>query len=195
MLKSVTQINKLMTIVLNFVLIVVVLALVLSVTWGVLTRSVASGAVWISQSTGWEPWSWLPAGQANWTEELARFLLIWTTLLGGATAFGVKGHLGVDYFVEKLDPEVRKWMATFANSVVLFFALSIFVWGGLCVVSDALSLDQTTPALGWKMGHVYLALPISGFFMVLFTLQNLLETLNSEPVAEMDQKEIVGEAK
>jgi TRAP-type C4-dicarboxylate transport system permease small subunit len=40
-----------------------------------------------------------------------------------------------------------------------------------------LAVEQTTPALGWKMGYVYLALPISGIFMVLFTIENLIETL------------------
>jgi len=158
------------------------------------TRSTASIAVSISESTGWQPWSWLPAGQANWTEELARFLLIWVTLLGGAAAFGVKGHLGVDYFVEKLHPDTRRWMAVFAHFVVLFFALSIFVFGGVRVVIDALILEQTTPALGWKMGHVYLALPISGVFMVLFTLLNVAETLN-EPVVKIEEKKPAGGAK
>jgi TRAP-type C4-dicarboxylate transport system permease small subunit len=42
-----------------------------------------------------------------------------------------------------------------------------------------LVLEQMTPALGWKMGHVYLALPIAGFFMVLFTIENLMETVCS----------------
>jgi TRAP-type C4-dicarboxylate transport system permease small subunit len=59
----------------------------------------------------------------------------------------------------------------------LFFAISIFVYGGSRVVSDALTMEQTTPALGWKMGYVYLALPISGVFMVLYTIENLIETL------------------
>jgi len=159
----------------------------------VLTRSTATAAVWLSQNTGWEPWAWLPTGQANWTEELARFLLIWVTLLGAASAFGIKGHLGVDYFVEKLHPEIRKLMAVFANLVVLFFAGSIFVYGGWCVVSDSLTMEQMTPALGWRMGHVYLALPIAGFFMVLFTLQNIFETLE-QPEPELKEKEIKGGA-
>ena len=68
-------------------------------------------------------------------------------------------------------------MAVFVHLVVLFFAGAIFLYGGGRVVADALAMEQTTPALGWKMGYVYLALPISGFFMILFTLENLIETL------------------
>jgi len=185
------QFNKWMSMLLNLILIIVVLALVFSVSWGVLTRSVAEIAGWASESWGWEPWAWLPTGQANWTEEIARFLLIWVTLLGGAAAFGTKAHLGVDYFAEKLHPDARRGMAVFANVVVLFFALAIFVFGGIRVVSDALLLEQMTPALGWKMGHVYLVLPFAGFFMVLFTIENILETLNG-PSSEMGEAESEG---
>ena len=186
MQQGLLQFNKWMTKLLNAVLIIVVLALVLCVTWGVITRSTPQVAAWLSENCGWQPWTWLPTGQANWTEEVARFLLIWVTLLGGAAAFGTKAHLGVDYFAEKLHPDARKWMAIFAHLVVLFFAVTIFVWGGWRVVSDALTMEQTTPALGWKMGHVYLALPVAGFFMVLFTLGNIFETLNAVPAKEVE---------
>lgn len=151
-----------MTQVLNGALIVAVALLVFSVCWGVFTRYVLGE-------------------QANWTEELARFLLIWIALLGGAVAFGTRGHLGVDYFVGKLHPEGGKLMAVVAHIVVLIFSVLIFVVGGGQVVRDALIMEQTTSALGWKMGHVYLALPIAGLFMVLYTLENIVETLRATP--------------
>jgi len=72
-------INKLMTATLNTVLIIAVGLLVLDVVWGVFTR-------------------YTLGEQAAWTEELAKFLLTWVTLLGGAAAFATKGHLGVAVF-------------------------------------------------------------------------------------------------
>jgi len=38
------------------------------------------------------------------------------------------------------------------------------------------------------MGHVYLALPIAGMFMVLYTIENLIETL-AAPSSEMHEGE------
>ncbi len=194
MQKGLLRFNKWMVNLLNAILIFVMLALVCSVTWGVITRSVANFCVRLNEWTGWQPWAWLPTGQATWTQELACFMLIWVTLLGGAAAFGTKAHLGVDYFAEKLHPEGRKLMAVFSHLVVLFFALAIFVWGGWNVVSDSLSMELMTPALGWKMGHVYIALPVAGFFMVLFTIENLLESLGAS-VNENDETEFEGKAK
>lgn len=136
-----------------------VAVLVIDVLWGVFTRYALSE-------------------QAKWSEELARFLLVWVSLLGGAVAFGEKAHLGVDFFVGKFDPGARKLMAVFGQLVILFFAVSVFIYGGSRVVAD--NLEQMTPALGWKMGHVYMALPIAGVFMVIFSVEQLLEIILSD---------------
>lgn len=167
--------------ILETALILAVAVLVLVVLWGVFTRYVMSE-------------------QAKWSEELARFLLIWVSLLGGAAAFGEKAHLGVDYFVGKFDPSARKFMTIFGQLVVLFFAVSIFMVGGSSIVAN--NMGQSAPALGFpfafdigsftfewdglKMGHVYLALPIAGVFMILFMVEQMLETLVSK---ESDGKE------
>jgi TRAP-type C4-dicarboxylate transport system permease small subunit len=138
-------------------LILAVAFLVLDVLWGVFTR-------------------YALAEQAKWSEELARFLLVWVSLLGAALAFGEKAHLGVDYFVAKFDPAVYRIISLLRHLVVLFFAIAIFIVGGSRVVSVQLSIGQKTPALGWPMGYVYLPLPIAGIFMVLFTIEQFLET-------------------
>lgn len=156
---------------LEMVLIVSVAILVLDVLWGVFTR-------------------YTLGNQAEWSEELARFLLIWISLIGGAVAFGEKAHLGVDFFVDKLDPSARKLMTVTGQIIVLFFAVSIFIIGGSRLVIDTLAMEQMTPALGWKMGHVYLALPIAGVFMILFTVEQMLETLLSREQSNEQRKGI-----
>jgi len=147
---------------LELLIIATMALLVVDVVWGVFTR-------------------YALGEQAKWSEELARFLLVWVALLGGALAFRTKAHLGVDYFVNQLHPDARKLTAVAADLVVLFFAVAVLLLGGTSVVREALALEQTTPALGWKMGYVYLALPISGFFVVLYTVDNIMETLRGRP--------------
>ncbi len=148
-------------------LIAAVFVLVIDVLWGVFTR-------------------YAMGKQADWSEELARFLLIWISLLGGAVAFGEKAHLGVDYFVGLFDSSARKLLAVFAQLVILFFATSIFVIGGTRVVIDNLQMGQVTPALGLQQGHVYLALPIAGVFMIIFTVEQILEIVLSKQQGELN---------
>lgn len=173
MLNVLLGIKNTLTKFLNGVLIVAVTLLVVDVVWGVFTRYVMGE-------------------QAKWSEELARFLLVWVSLIGGAVAFGTKGHLGVDYLVGKFDPAGRRVSAIIVHLIVLFFAVSIFLYGGIRVVANSLAVEQTTPALGWKMGHVYLALPIAGFFMVIYTIENLIETWTT-PASELHEADAVAE--
>ena len=166
-------------------LILAVLILVIDILWGVLTRWSGSFVVWLADR-GIEAWTFLPRGQNELTEEIARFLLVWVGLLGGAVAFGEKGHLGVDYFVGKLHPSAQKLMGVFSLIVVMVFAVTIFIYGGGRITLA--NMDQIAPALGpeigLKMGHVYMSLPIAGIFFLLFAVEQLIETLVSTSVKE-----------
>lgn len=158
--------------ILNVLLMAAVFILVLDVVWGVFTRKVLGA-------------------QADFTEEMAKILLVWVALLGGAAAFRSKAHLGVDCFVNLFAPQARKWMAVVVQGIVLAFAIIIFLVGGVRVVIDQLNMEQLTPALGWKMGYVYLAIPLAGFFMVFFTIEHLVKAIQTpaEPLEEATDSE------
>jgi TRAP-type C4-dicarboxylate transport system permease small subunit len=49
--------------------------------------------------------------------------------------------------------------------------------GGTDLVISTLQLGQESPALGVKVGYVYLAVPISGFFLALYAVIAMLERL------------------
>jgi TRAP-type C4-dicarboxylate transport system permease small subunit len=139
------------------VLVTVTMAvLVLDVVWQVFTRFVLR-----------DP--------SSWTEELATFLMIWVGLLGASVALNRGAHLGIDYFTLKLSPKTRLCTELFVFLGVAVFSLLVLVIGGSQLVRTTLASGQVTPALGLKMGHVYLALPISGFFLVLYSLEFFVE--------------------
>ncbi len=143
---------------LEVLVMVVVAVLVLDVLWQVFTRFVLN-----------DP--------STWTEELAVFMLIWVSLLGSAVALNRGAHLGIDYFVSLLPPGAR-----LATEIVVFlcvaaFSLLVMVVGGTSLVVNTLQLEQLSPALGVKVGYVYLAIPISGFFLTLYSVIGLVERL------------------
>lgn len=129
-------------------------ALTLDVLWGVVSRYVFGQ-------------------QSRWTEELAITLLVWVSLLGGALVFREKGHLGVDYFVGKLDPAAQRAAEWIAEIAVLVFAGFILVFGGGMLVLETLRSGQLTPAMGWKVGYLYSVVPLSGALIVGFTLEQM----------------------
>jgi TRAP-type C4-dicarboxylate transport system permease small subunit len=112
--------------------------------------------------------------QGRWTEELAIYLLVWVSLLGAALVFRERGHLGVDYFVNKLDVSARKLSAYVAEGAIILFATFVLVFGGGVMVIETLRSGQVTPAMGWPVGYLYLVVPLSGLFIVAFSCEHLI---------------------
>ena len=114
---------------------------------------------------------------SSWTEELATFLMIWVGLLGASVALNRGAHLGIDYFVEKLSPRRGLYVAAVVFALVAVFSALVMVGGGIQLVTRILATQQVSPALGLKMGYVYLAVPISGFFLALYSVELCVEIL------------------
>jgi TRAP-type C4-dicarboxylate transport system permease small subunit len=147
---------------LEWIVIVAVAALVLNVLWGVCSRFVLRSP-------------------SRWTEEVATMLLIWVSLLGAAVAFSRHEHLGVDYLVKKFDPAARRLMAVVVQLLVAAFAAAVMVGGGYVLVKETLDVGQLSPALGLRIGLVYLAVPVSGTFILLFCLERIVELVTGRP--------------
>lgn len=108
------------------------------------------------------------------TEELARFLLMWLGLLGGAHALGRGMHLSIDLLGSRL-PNLRPLLLKVGLGVCFAFSLFVLVGGGLQLVRITLELQQTSAALGWKLGWVYSVVPVSGLLMCFYALGEMLE--------------------
>jgi TRAP-type C4-dicarboxylate transport system permease small subunit len=150
---------------LQFLTVALFAALVFDVLWGVVSRY----------------WPGIPP--SDWTEELGIYLLAWVSLLGSALTYRDRGHLGLDYFIQLFDPAARRLAAIVVEMCVLAFASFGLCYGGYRLVADTLSAGQLTPVLQWKVGYLYLSVPLSGAFFVAFAIEHLLErTTPSEAI-------------
>jgi TRAP-type C4-dicarboxylate transport system permease small subunit len=118
---------------------------------------------------------------SSFTEELARFALIWLGMLGASYGFGKRLHLAVDLLGGWLgNHRVRIRRLGFALELVTHFciavfAVSILVVGGSRLVALTLHLGQASAALAIPLGAVYAVLPISGCIVLIYTGLALLE--------------------
>jgi TRAP-type C4-dicarboxylate transport system permease small subunit len=110
-----------------------------------------------------------------WTEELARFLLIWITMLGSAVAVKRKAHIGIALLVQKLTGQSRKTVQLFSHVVVVVFSLLVMVVGGAILISLPLISGQTSPGLHLKYGYIYLAMPLGGILNIFYALRLFVE--------------------
>ncbi|WP_375749204.1 TRAP transporter small permease [Vibrio sp. HN007] len=113
------------------------------------------------------------------TDEIARFLFIWVGLMGAAYTLGKKRHLAIDLLSFKLEHNPAKQAALhlLINVISLFFAVVIMMYGGGSLMLKTLSTGQVSPALGIEMGLVYAAIPLSGFFMTIYLLEDVAHNL------------------
>lgn len=112
---------------------------------------------------------------SSFTDELARYLLIWVGLLGASYVTGQKMHLAIDIIPQKLEGKKERNLNIFINSVVGLFALFAMVWGGSNLVYITLKLNQTSASLGLPLGYVYSVIPLSGLLIIYYSIANLFE--------------------
>lgn len=116
---------------------------------------------------------------SSFTQELARFLLIWIGLLGAGYAVGQRDHLALELVPERLTGRAREWVQIAIQGCVLAFAVAVLIGGGLRLVYVQLTLGQTSASLDIPLGYVYAVLPISGAITAFYTLGHIKEHLRA----------------
>ena len=58
------------------------------------------------------------------------------------------------------------------------------LYGGMDLVKSTLELGQTSPVFKVKMGYVYLAVPVSGFFMCIYSFLGMCEKIKAFKAGE-----------
>ena len=141
--------------ILGILLIILMVTLVLDVVWQVAAR-------------------YLVKSPSSFTDELARFLLIWVGLFGSAYALGKKKHLAIDLLPNKLTGMKKKNLNRIINVIIILFAFSVLIVGGIRLVYITLAQMQISASLGIPLGYLYLALPLSGLFMIFYCIDDMV---------------------
>ncbi|MDH2925031.1 TRAP-type C4-dicarboxylate transport system permease small subunit [Nicoletella semolina] len=141
--------------------VVLCIGLVISVVWQVFSRYVLNDPSTV-------------------TDELARFLFIWVGLVGAAYGLGKKKHLAIDLLSMKLEKNPKKYLLLqfVINAISILFVSVIMCYGGSSLVLNTIAAGQISPVLGIQMGLVYLALPVSGFFMLVFLIREVFTDIH-----------------
>ncbi|MEM6643183.1 MAG: TRAP transporter small permease [Bacteroidota bacterium] len=109
------------------------------------------------------------------TDELARYLLIWLGLIGAAYGTGRGLHVSIDLLKQKLTSRQQYFQFKIISVLMFLFALAVLVLGGTRMVLISFELGQTSSAMHLPIGFVYLALPISGVLICYYTIHNLTQ--------------------
>ncbi|RLD54970.1 MAG: TRAP transporter small permease [Bacteroidetes bacterium] len=153
--------RKIIDRILEVLLIVILSILVLDVVWQVASR-------------------YLLANPSKFTDELAGFLLMWVSLFGAAWVTGKNQHMAINLLERKLKGQSRKIIRLIINLIVILFAVFVFLVGGTWFVYTRFHLGQISPALELPLGYVYLVLPLSGLFILYYSIDNTINEMTSK---------------
>lgn len=118
----------------------------------------------------------------RWTEELARFIMIWMGLLGISLGFRRNSHIGVSFVIDRLPPRLR-WVIVLVTRLLTLFFLGIVIREGIRI-SLLVGAHQISPGLQISMFWPMFALPVAGCVMFLqIVLIILIEGTQGKPVS------------
>jgi len=142
--------------VLELFLVILMSVLVMDVLWQVISRYILSSP-------------------SSFTDELAGFLLIWVGVLGAAYVAGSKEHLAIDILIQRSSPARQHLLRYVIYSLILLFALSVMVTGGVVLMYTRFALQVKSAALQLPLGYVYSVLPISGLIIIYYEVIHILQ--------------------
>lgn len=132
-------------------LIIILSIMIVNVLWQVFTR-------------------FFTTSPSSFTEELARYLMIWLGILGGAYVAGKNEHVAITVFTKKLKPKIQQQIQLFVRLTIVTFAFVGMVIGGCRLVFITFILNQYSPALGIPLAAVYAVIPVSGLLIMFYKL-------------------------
>ncbi len=116
----------------------------------------------------------------SWTEELARFSLIWLSILGAAYLNARREHLSMDFLYRKFSDTTKKKVSILIEVLIFLFALIVMVIGGSNLVYTTLHLEQLSGTLRIPLGYIYAILPFSGVLIMCFSVYHIPKIYNNQ---------------
>lgn len=94
----------------------------------------------------------------TFTEELARYLMIWTALLAVSSGIAHREHIGVEFLFSRFPAPVRRWMALSFDLLALGFFLVLFLYG---IGFTIRGFSRVTMIYGMPKGVPFAGVPLA----------------------------------
>ena len=113
-----------------------------------------------------------------WNGEIQRYLAIWMTLLVAGALVNSDNHLSVRFAFKYMPSRLVTVTRLLQLSIISLIGIVLINWGTHYVLDSGTA--SVSPSMGFRMGWVYLILPITGWFFVLFSISRGLKICRSE---------------
>ena len=108
----------------------------------------------------------------SWSEELARYLFIWSVYTSASFAIISNAHIRIDAVVKLYPKVIRRFIPILADVIFLVYALAV-TYFSTDYVMDLLASGQVSMGLHVTMGYMYAAIPVGHLLMSVRLVQLL----------------------
>lgn len=113
-------------------------------------------------------------GSLPWSEELARYFMVWAVFIGASLGAKEGAHIGVEAFVRLLPKPLYKVACILAGIISIVFCI-VVTFLSVKVVNNIYLSGQLSPAMEIPMYWAYLAMPVGMILMAISFLQAVVE--------------------
>ncbi len=99
-----------------------------------------------------------------WAEEVSLAFYVWLVFIGASSTMKRNGHIGIDFFVEKMPPAVKNGFKVLRILIMYFIFVYVFIYLGIKFTAQAAL--KVTPALGVSYQWIDIAVPLGGALLM-----------------------------
>lgn len=112
----------------------------------------------------------------TWSDEVTRYLLIWSTFLGASVVYRHSGHISVTIVQDAVPPRLSKVLRV-AVHVICFVLFAVLLYFSC---TYCMKLNKTATTLPIKMKYIYLCVPVSMVILMVHSLLMAVEEATKE---------------
>lgn len=117
------------------------------------------------------------ASAIRWSEELARYLMIYMVFIGSTLSFRAEKHPALTFLIDKL-PERLRYYWDYAIDFLVVAVLFLIIYGGIQQFEGPIG---RSPALRVRYTWVYLSIPLGGGAMLLERSIRIISRIRQSP--------------
>ena len=126
----------------------------------------------------------------SWSEEVARYLMIWAASLAISVGIMRREHLGITFLISRIPPPAQKGMAVLVNLAVLWFLWILTKFGYYMALEGQAQLSPVLAKYRINMIWSLSAIPVAGALAIIQTVLQIVIDLFSTK-EDLDVKDMV----
>ena len=123
----------------------------------------------------------------SWSEEVARYLMIWAASLAISIGIMRREHLGITFLVSRIPPSAQKYTAILVNLAVLWFLWILTKFGYHMALEGQTQLSPVLAKYKINMMWSLSAIPVAGALAIIQTiLQIMIDLFRSKEEVDIN---------